>query len=111
MVNIRSPRQLFPLHTVEVEIVRVHPEYLCLPGGGVFSKLHCIFLHSDMATDDISIVTGDHHPVLVDVIPTGRNNCRRDLMFTICRIIAPVGWEELEVTRKELYVAGEELEV
>ena len=24
---------------------------------------------------------------------------------------APVGWEELEVTRKELYVAGEELEL
>ena len=111
MVNIRSPCQLFPLHTVEVEIVRVHPEYLCLPGGLVFRNLHCIFLHSDMATDDISIVTGDHQPVRVDVMPTGRNNCREDLMFTICRIIAPVGWEELEVTRKELYVAGEELEL
>ena len=55
-----------------------------------------------MATDDISIVTGDHQPVRVDVMPTGRNNCRRDLMFTICRIIAPVGWEELEVIRKEV---------
>ena len=82
-----------------------------MPGGGIVSNLHCIVLHSDMATDDISIVTGDHQPVRVDVMPTGRNNCRRDLMFTICRIIAPVGWEELEVTRKELYVAGEELEV
>ena len=65
MVNIRSPCQLFPLHTVEVEIVRVHPEYLCMPGGGVVRKLHCIVLHSDMATDDISIVTGDHQPVRV----------------------------------------------
>ena len=40
----------------------------------------------------------------VDIMPG-------DLMFTICRFIAPVGWEELEVTRKMLYVAGEELEV
>ena len=31
----------------------------------------------------------------------GRSNCS----------ISPVGWKELEVTRKELYVAGEELEL